>query len=154
MKPIIFTVLLLVCLLGGSCAPSWGFDANLRLIVKPYRFSIAGWEVEAIPNEVKQWIFSRREKIDDEIRVVTEYFSSTERIKALKSKIEAVDSGRMEGDLTSLEAELIGLQEREMALEGIVEGIIKKQIRDTLAEQGIFNPVIALKVSFPPVNFK
>jgi hypothetical protein len=32
--------------------------------------------------------------------------------------------------------------------------IIEKQIRDTLIQQGIFNPIIELKVSFPPVNFK
>jgi len=41
-----------------------------------------------------------------------------------------------------------------MALEGTVEKIIERQIRDTLTQQGIFNPIIELKVSFPPVNFK
>ncbi|GAH25508.1 unnamed protein product, partial [marine sediment metagenome] len=38
-----------------------------------------------------------------------------------------------------------------------VERIIASQIKEVLAEQGIFNPVdehIKLKVNFPPLNFK
>ena len=44
-----------------------------------------------------------------------------------------------------------------MALAGTVERIMEKQIGQTLAEQGIFNPIdkyIRLRVGFPPVNFK
>ena len=107
-----------------------------------------------IPHEVSQWFFGRQEKIDDEIGVVTEYFSATERIKTLKSEIGAANAGYQESDLASLEAELNRLQERKTALAGTVERIIEKQIRDTLSQQGIFNPMIGLKVSFPPVNFK
>ncbi len=154
MKPIIFTGLLLLCLLSGSCAPSQSFDAHLKSIVKPYLFSIAMWELRAIPDELNQWIFGRQEKVDDEVRVVKEYFSSIERIKTLKSEIKAANTGNGENDLASLEAELNRLQERKMALEGTVERIIEKQIRDTLTQQGIFNPIIELKVNFPPVNFK
>ncbi len=133
------------------------FDNRLSSIVKPYRFSIMKWELRAIPHEANQWIFGRHERIDDEIYVVTEYFSSTERIKTLKSEIDAINADNREGDLVSLEAELNRLQERKMALEGTVERIIRKQIRETLAQQGIFNPIdkyISLRVSFPPVNFK
>ncbi|MBA7473940.1 hypothetical protein ES707_09287 [subsurface metagenome] len=151
---IVITSLLAVCLLAGGCALTQGLDAHLDSIVKPYRFSIAKWESVAILHEVNQWIFSRQEKIDDKIGMVTEYFSSTERIKTLKSEIEAANAGSGESDLASLEAELNKLQERQIALEGTVERIIEKQIRDTLTQQGIFNPIIELKVSFPPVNFK
>ena len=35
-----------------------------------------------------------------------------------------------------------------------MERIIEKQIRDTLTEQGIFNPIIESRFNFPPVNFK
>ncbi len=141
MKPIIFIGLLLVCLLSGSCAPSQSFDARLKSLVKPYLFSIARWELRAIPDELNQWIFGREEKIDDEIGVVTEYFSATKRINTLKSEIEAANTGNGESDLASLEAELNRLQERKMALEGTVERIIEKQITETLAQQGIFNPI-------------
>ena len=157
MKLIIFTGLLLVCLLSGSCAPSQSFDARLKSLVKPYLFSIARWELRAIPDELNQWIFGREEKIDDEVRVVTEYFSATKRINTLKSEIEAANTGNGESDLASLEAELNRLQERKMALEDTVERIIEKQITETLAQQGIFNPIdkyIRLKVNFPPVNFE
>jgi len=155
-KLIAIASLLLVCWLGGSCTSSQDFDAHLSSIVKPYRFSITKWESVAILHEVNQWIFSRYEKDDDEVHMVTEYFSSIERIKTLKSEIQAINAGNRQGDSASLEAELNMLQEQRMALENTVEKIIERQIRETLAQQGIFNLLdkyIKLKVTFPPVNF-
>ena len=154
---IVITGLLAVCLLGGSCASSQDFDARLSSIVEPYRFSIAKWEYEAIPREVNQWIFNRQEEIDDEIGVVSEYFSFIKRIKTLKSEIQAINAGSGQSDSASLESELNRLQEQRIALENTVEKIIERQIRETLAQQGIFNPIdryIKLKVIFPPVNFE
>ncbi len=57
-------------------------------------------------------------------------------------------------DETGVVIEYFASAERKKDLEGTVERIIAKQIRDTLTEQGIFNPIVKLKVSFPPVNFK
>jgi len=154
---IVITSLLAVCLLAGGCALTQGLDAHLDSIVKPYRFSITEWELNTIPREVNQWIFDRQEKIDDKIGMVTEYFSSIERIKTLKSEIQAINTGNRQGDSASLEAELNMLQEQRLALEGTVERIIEKQLRETLAQQSVFNPIdkyIRLKVTFPPVNFK
>ena len=156
-KLIAIASLLLVCLLSGSCASSQDFDARLSSIVKPYRFSIAKWEFVAIPREVNQWIFDRQEEIDDEIGVVSEYFSFIKRIKTLKSEIQSINAGDGQGDLASLEAELNMLQEQRMALENTVEKIIEGQISETLAQQGIFNPIdkyIRLEVGFPPVNLE
>jgi len=133
------------------------FDNCLSSIVEPYRFSIAKWESVAIPREVKRWIFDSYKKSDDDVHIVTEYFSSVERIKTLKSEIQAVNAGNRQGDSASLEAELNSLQEQRMALEGTVEKIIERQIKETLAQQGIFNPIdkyIRLEVGFPPVNFE
>jgi len=149
--------LVLVCFLGGGCAHAPDFDNSLGSIVEPYRFSIVKWGSRAIPQEANQWIFSRDEQIEDEIQVVIEYFSSMERIKTLKSAVEAINTGSGQGDLASLKAELNILQGRRTALEDIVERIIEKQIKETLAQEGIFNPVdeyIKIKVSFPPLNFK
>jgi len=154
MKTIVFISLLLVLLLSGGCAPGRGFDAQLNSIVQPYLFSIARWESRAIPHEVNQLLFSRPEKIDDEVQLVTEYFSATERIKTLHSEIEAAKAGNGERDLASLEAELNDLKERKIDLADTVERIIEKQIRDTLTEQGIYNPIIEVRVGFPPMNFK
>ena len=148
---------LLVCWLGGGCAPTPDFDSQLSSIVEPYRFSIAQWEFRAIPQEVNKWICGRNEKINDKIGMVTEYFSLVERMNALRSEMEAINAGSGLGDLASLEAELDSLEAQRVALADAVERIIEEQIKETLAEQGIFHPVdkyIGLKVNFPPVNFK
>jgi len=124
--------------------------------VKPYHFSIAQWECRAIPDELNSLIFGKRERVDDEIQVVIEYFSLTELIKSLESEIAAVNAGNKQGDLASLEAELDGLQQQRIASSSEVERIIAKQIREILAEQGIYHPLdryIGLKVGFPPLSF-
>jgi hypothetical protein len=125
-------------------------------VVKTHRFSILGWELRAIPHEVCQWLFGSHEKVDDEVRVVIEYFSGVERINELKRQIGA-GGANDDGALDSLKAELSALQEQRKVSEGTVEKIIAGQVRETLAEQGIFNPIdeaIGLRVSFPPVNFE
>ena len=112
---IITTSLLLVCLLGGSCASNRDFDNCLSSIVKPHRFSIVKWEARAIPDEVNQWIFGGQEKIDDEVYVVTKYFSLVKRIKILNSEIEAINRSNGQSSLTSLVTELDRLQEQKTA---------------------------------------
>ena len=157
MKATILISLLLVCLLSSSCAPGRDFDDHLNSIVKPYLFSIAGWESRAILHEVNQWTSGRQEQIDEATSMVREYFLLAERVKTLKSEVETDNDGNGENDLALLEAELNRLQARKMALEGTVERVIEKQIRDTLSQQGIFNPIdiyISSRISFPPVNFK
>lgn len=149
--------LLLVCLLGGSCVPTQDFDNRLKSIVEPYRFSIVRWESKVIFDEANQWIFGRNEKIDGEVHVVIQYFSFVQRMKTLQSEIEAINSGNGHGESASLEAELNRLQEQKMALKDTVERIIESQIREALAQQGIFHPIdkyIGLEVGFPPLNFK
>jgi len=94
---------------------------------------------------------------EDELSQVREYFSLVERVDALKSEIEVLNTDGRQGDLASLKAELELLEEQQAAVAGVVGGIIKKQIEDTLAEQGILNPVdeyIKLETHFPPLNFK
>ncbi len=155
-KLIAIASLLLVCLLGGSCASSRDFDTRLSSIVKPYRFNLIKWERQALSHEWNQWISSNGEEVEGEVDLVLEYFASTERIKTLKSEIEAANAGSGESDLASLKAELNRLQGQRMALENTTEKIMERQIRETLVQQGIFNPLdkyIKLKISLPPVNF-
>jgi len=156
MRLIITTGLLLVIFLSGGCAPIQSLGARLDSIVRLYRFNLIGWECRALSNELNQWIFGSSEEIDGEADVVIEYFSTIERLKNLESEIKAVKAGSGQGILALLEDELNMLQEQVGALECKVEGIIEKQIRETLAEQGIFHPMdkyIRLKFGFPPVNF-
>jgi hypothetical protein len=115
---------------------------------------VAKWELKAIPHEAKQWFFHRE---NDQTNTVLEYFSLVERIKSLESEMAAINAGNKPGDLASLEAELNRLQQQRTALAGKVETIIARQIKEALAEQGIFHPMdkyIRLKVSFPPLYFK
>jgi len=125
--------------------------------VKPYRFSMVKWEFKTLSYEAEQWLFGKHEKIDDQTDTVAEYFSLVEQIKSLESEIAAINADNGQGDLASLEAELNRLQEQRVALAGKVERIIARQIKQALAQQGIFNPIdkyIRLKVGFPPLDFK
>jgi len=133
------------------------FDSHLNVIVKPYRFSTLNWELKTLLGGGKQSISSQEGKVEDESSQVTEYFSLVERINALKSEIKAITTGDRQGDLASLEAELNTLEGQKAALGDGVRRIITKQIKEVLAEQGVFHPMykyIKLKVRFPPVSFE
>jgi len=43
---------------------------------------------------------------------------------------------------------------KENSLEGTVETVIEKQMRQVLTEEGIYNPLVPVSVAFPPVRFK
>jgi len=149
--------LLLVSLLGASCTPDRDFDSRLGSIVKPYRFSIVKWEFKTIPSEAKQWLFGKHERNDDQTDMVAEYFLLVERIKSLESEITTINADNEQDDLASIEAEVNRLQEQRMVLAGKVERIITRQIKEALAQEGIFNPMdkyIRSKVGFPPLDFR
>ena len=118
--------------------------------MKPYRFSVASWEFKIIVQQVGELINGRGKAIDEGAGTVTEYLALGSRIQAIKAEIGATNS---EG----LQSELGDLQKQRGALAGKVEIIIKRQIEQTLREQGIYQPwyrYIKLKVNFPPPNFK
>jgi len=152
MKRFIIFALLPAVLFINGCAPASDFDARLNPFVTPYRFSIAGWEWQTIIEQAKDWYSGRKIRVDDGTRRVIEYFDAGKRIKTLQSEIEeAVKSGS--STPFQLEYELRSLQEKQVLQAPIVEKVIKKQIGETLAEQGIFNPLGRGRVSFPPLNF-
>jgi hypothetical protein len=156
-RAIITASLLILCLLGGSCTSGQSLDAGINSIVKPYRFNIVRWEFEALSYELDELFWGSDEVTADDAYVVMEYFSVTEQIRTLIQGIGAVRSGIEPGDTDSLETELNRLQEQQESLESRAEKIIEKQIRETLTQLGIFNPVddsIGLEIGFPPVNFE
>lgn len=96
-------------------------------------------------------------KAEDELDTVHQYFSLIGQIKNLRWQIEQSNTSNSHRDLTSLEDELVELEEQRAALEDLVESIIKEQMAEILRQQGIFNPIdkyIGLMVRFPPLNFK
>ena len=148
--------LLLSCLLVGSCAPSSGFDARLNEIVRPYRFDLFSWELQALSYELEDLVFGGGEVAADESPVVIDYFSVTEQFRALEREIEAVRDEIVPGDLALLKDELDALQKQKDALEDKAEKVLERQVKETLAQLGIFNPMdsyLGLEITFPPVNF-
>lgn len=149
---VIFAALMVV----GCSSSAASFDSRLGSIVKPYRFSIAGWELKAIPAEIQQWLFGKHEQPADDVRTVLNYFAHVEYSRALRSEIEGAGVNGRSVDYAAIEAEMAGINSQEEAMSDAVKKIISRQIKDTLAEQGIFNPAdsLGLRFSFPPVNFK
>jgi hypothetical protein len=150
------TCLLLVCFVVSSCAPAKDFDYHLSEIVAPYRFSLIGWEFQALSYEIDDLFFGDDEGTVADSEVVLEYFDIVAQANTTERRIDAVAAGLEMGDLVSLKAQLESLEEQKRALEDKAERILEKQIRATLAELGIFNPLddlLSLDVSFPPLNF-
>ncbi len=155
-KGLIITAgVLLIALTGTGCAPPRSFDARLKSIVRPYIFSIPKWEARTIFGEAKQSLPEKR--ASDGVSRVAEYFSAVEKVRALKSEVEKARADGEQEELASLEEEIDEWRQEKAALEGTVEKIIGRQIRETLSRQGIYNPVdryLKLKIGFPPLNFK
>lgn len=155
--PLIVTGMLLVTSLVSGCTSSQNFNSSLKTIVKPYTFSIFKWELKAIYEEVKQFIAADSTAGDNSVSAVNDYFSTGEQVRSKKAEIDAVNSGNQEGDPALLGVELRELEAQRQTLEGTVERVIRRQVREVLSQQGIFHPAdryIGLKVSFPPLNFQ
>ena len=153
----IVIALSLFSLLLSGCVPSQDFDSRLGSIVHPYRFSTVKWESGTIPHEIRQWAWGSFSRVDDEAKLVTEYFSAVRRIKALESAVRAANADSKQGDLAALEEELSVLLGYKAAAKDTVERILERQIKQTLAQQGILNPMdryIKLGINIPPLNFK
>jgi len=150
--------MLLISLLGAGCEWVVDFDDRLNSIVEPYRFSALRWELSQVLDKTEPLAdggeFGAGNK--DEIELVLEYFSLSDKIRTLKAELNTIATGNSQEDLTSRRGELERLHQIKRALRNAVELIIGRQIRETLNSQGIFNPLdryIRLKSGFPPINF-
>jgi hypothetical protein len=152
-KLVITAILILYSSLGTGCSADHSFEKHLGAITRPYHFSIASWELEAFGELVRKAFCERQRETGVEASKVSEYYSDVEQIKEIESEIAAIGSGK---GSASLEMELSRLQKQNAALTDTVERTIETQIRATLSQQGIFNPIdkyVGLKAVFPPVNF-
>jgi hypothetical protein len=133
-----------------GCTDEKSFNARLNEIVNPYRFSLIGWECQALGDELNDFFFGTYRGDADDTSLVMEYYS----IKQNMYEITVV-KGPLASYATRKEIET-ALQQRLEKMEPMVEKIIEKQIRNTLSRLGIHNPaydIIGLSVGFPPVNF-
>ena len=152
--PLVIMIMMLTGFFTQSCNINQGFDDRLESIVAPYRFSTVSWEVKVLPREMVSFAqdFFRNK---NEIAPVIEYFSTSEELENLERAIRGITD--LDGDNESgpVEAEIARLQEIKSQLESTAEAIMEKQIKHTLAGQGIYNPLINdAKINFPPLNFE
>lgn len=144
------TGFLLVMLFSVSCTSGNDFDHQLNTVVKPYRFSIAGWEFNTFLEKAKQ-IFSKKAKNNQsDTEITNEYISLSNQINSLKGQINAADQA-------DLQSQIDNLQKQQNDITGAVENIIKRQTAQVLQDMGIYQPWYKydkLKVVFPPPEFK
>ena len=150
-------VLLLVFLVGGSCAvfsgDSSSFDSRFSSIVKPYTFNIAAWEMKTLFKDMQQRVLDPPPASSLNSQSAVNYFSYMAQVESLKSDIQAIWSGRLQGDLVLYEAKLQEIESRKNALQPAAEQTIERQISEVLVSQGIYNPFGNRRFIFPPVNF-
>ncbi len=145
-------MLILLGVIGLSCIPHNDVNTRIDNIVKDNAFSIAGWEITNLFNELKQPAVSSANLND--ITKVREYFNISAQLNTLESKRTVSEAITGTNELSSVDgANEADLLARKDALKPEVEMIIECQIRDMLTQDGICNPFLG-NFSFPPVNFK
>jgi hypothetical protein len=142
--------LVLLMLLSVSCSSSHDFTHQLNAIVKPYRFSVSGWEFNTYFTRAKQLFTKKVINTQSDTEITNEYESLRDQINALKGQIN--DSNQ-----AALELQIDNLRKQQNDISGLVENIIKRQTSEVLQEMGIYQPGYKydkLKFVFPPPDFK
>ncbi len=153
---IIFFILAAVIILATGKAPS-DFDISLDKIIEPYKFSLTGWEIEALSYELEDIIFDSGDVSAEDSQLVLDYFEVRRQVSNLELQIELIVSGVQDGDPDMLEEELEELNEQRQELRIKAERVLEFQIQATMAQLDIFNPLdehFNLEETFPPVSFK
>jgi len=155
-KIIALAGMLLLGFIGGGCGSSSGFHARVDSIVQPYDFSVAEWQYRTITQQMGQAVEKRDEEKyeggSDDVRI---YFSLVRGLKDITARFRA--SGRGTEDAAKYAAEMGRLQDMKDAIAGNVETVIRRQIQETLTDQGIYHPLwkyVGFDVNFPPPNFE
>jgi hypothetical protein len=132
------------------------FNSKLNALVQPYSFSFGIWEINTIYNEIKQGTGNSETDTTHYYELVAKYFSSITKTNELDSDLQAVQAKNVQTEVDKYKAEKNQLEQQIAGLKTSVERIIARQINQTLAEQGIYNPFgdAWFKLPFPPVKFK
>ncbi len=149
--------LVLIVLISSSCAVFSGssstFDSRLSSIVHPYTFNLADWELKTLFNELKQRTLDPPPASALNSQSAVNYFSYMAMVQTLQSDMASVQSGKLQGNLYQYEDKLKEVEAKKNALKDAAEQTIARQISETLASQGIYNPINNMQFMFPPVNF-
>ena len=90
----------------AGCTTDKNFNSRLDTIVKPYSFSIVGWELDNLFGNQERAGSEEAFKGESRNNPVTRYFMLVDRMKALESELQAIQTGNKTGDLVSVEKEL------------------------------------------------
>jgi len=149
--------LVILTLPNISCTSSKNFDHELNEIIKPYKFSIAEWEIEAISYEIEDFLYGIGDVTINDSYIVIEYFSIIQQINDLQHQIEIDSNSIVQNYIEESKKNLKQLRRQKNELEDRVERVIQKQITETLKKVGIHHPLdhyLNFAFSFPPVNFE
>ncbi|MBI2830586.1 MAG: hypothetical protein HYX81_05455 [Chloroflexi bacterium] len=139
MRLVIVMSLAFAVLIGGYLPRGTDFDRSIQSIVEPYSFSIVKWEFQTFSQGVGQPLSTQESLSQTNIDKVRQYFSFTQRLEKAPAEAES------------------NLRAQKSTLRTEVEEILRREIRRTLSEQGIFNPwdsYTGMTNGFPPVNFR
>ena len=155
--------LVLVCLAPG-CRRAEGLDQRLNASIKPYRFSILGWEVGQVFSWFRPQVQSPQAQSGSargsnlgESQQVLAYMAVLSQIQAGEQRINAISAGGQPGERVAQEKALQELRDERLALRTPVTRILGRQIRAVLSAEGIFNPLdryVRWGVAFPPLSFR
>jgi hypothetical protein len=148
---------LLVVLVVGTagCQTSPTIQNEIAKIVAPDQFSISRWEVSSLSTVVDQYIDKPFHVTSEDSQVVVDYFAVMDKINSGTSAIEAIASGVMAGDVAAHMQTLSDLEAQRDSLKGKAGAVLEAQLRATLTESGIYNPldgVLSLRSTYPPVQ--
>lgn len=155
---IILLSLILLLLRGDGLSPRDSWRYRVDPFVAPYLFSWEGYEAGTIWEEAEGWLRGPSLPSDESGRIqeVRGYFALVDEIGRLGGEIErAVAEGRSKAEIEALEKEREAREEERRKAEDGVEVILRSQVVEILAEEGIvFRLPLLGDLVFPPVEFE
>jgi hypothetical protein len=150
----------LVALKRDSLHPADSFQYRTDPFTGPYKFDWTAYETRTLVEKFYSRVAGADQPHDmdddQQVRAVREYFSLVDEIGRLESEI-AIKRAR-EGetaDTANLQAQLADVRAERLRSENLVENIIRRQVEQVLASQGITLrlPLLTNWV-IPPVEFE
>jgi hypothetical protein len=151
---LVVIILMALFTLISGCGARDEFSNQVKEITNPYRFEMAKWEFEALGGEIRDFV-SGADRTDNTTAEIITYFTNAAQIRNLETTINAVRAGYQNGDLEQLQSEIDELRSENTMRRAATEKALEILVRETLAEQGIYNPLdryATIKAGFPPVK--
>ncbi len=145
----VFAFLVLLITLVSGCALDHDFNEQVEEITESYRFDLTGWEFRTITGEIGE-IFRGGDKTDNATAEIITYFINAAQIRALEDSLKV-----RAGEPDQTQSEIDELRQKNAERSDATEKALETLVRETLTEQGIFNPMdthVNIKARFPPVK--